>query len=108
MITQEKIDRINELARKDRETGVTPEEKQEWDLLRREYIDAFKANLRAQLDSIRIVDPEKEEQLEEDLEELEDDLTKIQEDIETIEEEPEEGSKSSADNVLEKYLYENH
>lgn len=54
MITQEKIDRINELAHKARtDEGLTEEEKVEQSLLRREYIDSFKENLRAQLEMIR-------------------------------------------------------
>ena len=48
---QKKIDRINELARKAKTPqGLTPEELRERDILRREYIDAFKASLSAQLD----------------------------------------------------------
>ena len=48
---QKKIDRINELASKAKTPqGLTPEELRERDILRREYIDAFKASLTAQLD----------------------------------------------------------
>ncbi|MBQ3053907.1 MAG: DUF896 domain-containing protein [Clostridia bacterium] len=46
---QKKIERINFLAKKAKEYGLTPEEKAEQDTLRREYIDSFKANLKAQL-----------------------------------------------------------
>ena len=59
MITQEKIDRINELARKSKADGLTEEEKLEQGLLREEYIDAFKANLRSQLENIEFVDDKK-------------------------------------------------
>ena len=59
MITQEKIDRINELARKSKAEGLTEEEKLEQGLLREEYIDAFKANLRSQLENIEFVDDKK-------------------------------------------------
>ena len=52
------IDRINALARKARETGLTEEEKQEQASLRREYIDAMKQSLRAQLDSVVIEQPD--------------------------------------------------
>ncbi|MEG0371577.1 MAG: DUF896 domain-containing protein [Clostridium sp.] len=51
-----KLDRINELARKAKETSLTEEEKTEQQKLRREYIDAFKNNLRATLESVVIVD----------------------------------------------------
>ena len=55
---QEKIDRINALARKARTVGLTPEETAERDVLRREYIDAFKKNLVAQLDATYIQYPD--------------------------------------------------
>ncbi len=53
---QEKIDRINELARKSKTVGLTPEETRERDALRREYIDSVVGNLKAQLDVTYIVD----------------------------------------------------
>lgn len=53
---QKRIDRINELARKAKTVGLTPEEEQERAVLRAEYIEAYRASLRAQLDNIRIVD----------------------------------------------------
>lgn len=58
MITKEQIDRINELAQKSKKEGLTEEEALEQQLLRRAYIDAFKANLKAQLDNIRILEEE--------------------------------------------------
>lgn len=56
MITRELIDRINELSRKQRNGGLSPEEKEEQALLRRQYIDAIKAQVRQTLDSIELVD----------------------------------------------------
>ncbi len=58
MITQDMIDRINMLAHKKKTIGLTEEELAEQKILYREYIDAFKANLKAQLDSIEIVEEE--------------------------------------------------
>lgn len=58
MITQEKIDRINFLARKSKEIGLSEEEKEERNKLRREYIDAYKASLHAQLGNTVIVRPD--------------------------------------------------
>ena len=58
MITQEKIDRINALARKSKAEGLTEAEAAEQQQLRREYIDAYKANLRAQLDNTVVVRPD--------------------------------------------------
>lgn len=53
---QYKIDRINELARKNKAQGLTPEETAERDALRREYIDAVKRSLVGQLDRTYYVD----------------------------------------------------
>ncbi len=55
-MTKEGIDRINFLYRKSKSEGLTPEEKDEQQFLRRAFIDDFKANLREQLDNIEIVD----------------------------------------------------
>lgn len=46
---EEKIARINELARKKREEGLSPEEKEEQERLRREFIDSVLADVRRQL-----------------------------------------------------------
>lgn len=70
MMMQEKIDRINELARKAKEEGLTDDELVERDILRKEYIAAFRANLKAQLDSIRFV--------EDEISELEDEVSEIE------------------------------
>ncbi len=56
---QKKIDRINELARKSRTPeGLTPEERDEQAILRKEYLAAIRANLTAQLDSTVIQYPD--------------------------------------------------
>lgn len=46
------VDRINELARKKKTVGLTPEEVKEQEALRRQYIDEFKENLRLTLDNV--------------------------------------------------------
>ncbi len=53
-----KIDRINELARKKKEVGLTEDELKERDVLRREYIDGFKANFIDILDNTMIQQPD--------------------------------------------------
>jgi uncharacterized protein YnzC (UPF0291/DUF896 family) len=53
---KEDIDRINELARKAKTVGLTPEENGERAVLRRAYIDSVVGNLRQQLDNTYIVD----------------------------------------------------
>ena len=51
---EQKIARINELYHKAKAEGLTAKERKEQQLLRREYIDAFKRNLRSQLNQISI------------------------------------------------------
>lgn len=50
------IARINELAKKAKAEGLTPEELAERDKLRRIYIDSVKANLMGHLDNTYVVD----------------------------------------------------
>ena len=50
----EKIQRINELSRKSKAEGLTEEEKKEQAVLRREFVESFRSNLKAQLDNIDI------------------------------------------------------
>ena len=57
-MTNEKIARINELARKSRAQGLTEQERAEQAALRREYIDAMKRSLTVQLDSTVLVEPD--------------------------------------------------
>ncbi len=52
------ITRINQLAKKAKAEGLTPEETQERDKLRRIYIDSVKASLTGQLDNTYIVYPD--------------------------------------------------
>ena len=53
---QKKILRINELAKKAKEQGLTDAELAEQKELREEYLQAIRNNFRATLDSIEIVD----------------------------------------------------
>lgn len=54
-MTQEKMQRINELYRKSQAEGLSEAEKKEQDLLRKEYIANVKKNLRNQLNNIDMV-----------------------------------------------------
>ncbi|MBQ7817186.1 MAG: DUF896 domain-containing protein [Oscillospiraceae bacterium] len=58
MNINEVIARINELAKKAKEEGLTDQEIAERDKLRRIYIDNVKANLIGQLDNTYIVSPD--------------------------------------------------
>ena len=56
---QSKIERINALAKKAKSPeGLTPQEMVERDLLRQEYIAAYRNNLVAQLENTYIVEPD--------------------------------------------------
>ena len=53
---QEKLDRINELARLKKERGLTPEELEEQARLRKEYIEEWRAGAVQVLENTYIVD----------------------------------------------------
>ena len=53
-MNKEKILRINELAKKQKEGTLTAEEKHEQQLLRAEYLQDFRSNLQAQLENTYI------------------------------------------------------
>ena len=53
-MTEEKIQRINELYHKSQSIGLSEAEKEEQDRLRKEYVADFRRNLKAQLDNIDI------------------------------------------------------
>lgn len=56
MLPQEKIDRINELARKKKREGLTHEEIVEQRDLREEFLLDFRARFRSQLENIEFVE----------------------------------------------------
>lgn len=53
-----RINRINELYHKSQSEGLTAEEKEEQDRLRKEYVAAFRSNLRGTLENISFVNPD--------------------------------------------------
>lgn len=55
-MTKEKIQRINELAKKSKTSELTEAEKVEQENLRNEYIEEFKADLASKLDSLVLID----------------------------------------------------
>ncbi len=54
-MTDEKINRINELYRKSQAEGLTEAEKKEQAILRKEFVASVKSNLRSQLNNIDMV-----------------------------------------------------
>ena len=53
---QKLIDRINELARKKKVSGLSDEELLEQQLLRQRYLEEFRAGFKQRLDSVKVVD----------------------------------------------------
>jgi len=58
MLPKEKIDRINQLARKAKASGLTEDEAKEQSSLRKEYLKAFRSSMLDTLTNTTIIDPE--------------------------------------------------
>jgi uncharacterized protein YnzC (UPF0291/DUF896 family) len=56
LLEKAKMERINELARKQKAGGLLEHEKHEQHLLRQEYLEKFRENFRGHLENIEIVD----------------------------------------------------
>ncbi len=67
-ITQEMIQRINELAAKKKTVGLTDEELVEQKALYKEYLAGIRGQVRQRLESVRYVEDMTEEELKEELE----------------------------------------
>ena len=57
-MTDEKIQRINALAKKAKAEGLTEAAKQEQQTLREEYVADFRRSLKAQLDNTVVINPD--------------------------------------------------
>ena len=55
MLEKHKMNRINELARKSKSEGLSAEEKEEQESLRKEYIEKFREHFKGHLNRIRFV-----------------------------------------------------
>ena len=60
MFDQKKLDRINFLAKKNKEEGLTKEELAEREVLRKEYLENFRAHFRSRLENVRVVHTQEE------------------------------------------------
>ena len=58
MLSNEKLERINELARKAKGEGLSKEEQAEQQELRKEYLHQFRKAFKNQLHSVKVMDPE--------------------------------------------------
>lgn len=57
MLSKLKIDRINELSKKAKSSGLSKEEKVEQQLLREEYLQVFRSSMKNTLKGVTVVDP---------------------------------------------------
>lgn len=60
MFDQKKLDRINFLAKKNKEEGLTKEELAEREILRKEYLENFRAHFKSRLDNVKVVHTQEE------------------------------------------------
>ena len=58
MFDQKKLDRINFLAKKNKEEGLTKQEERE--VLRKEYLENFRAHFRSRLENVKVVHTQEE------------------------------------------------
>ena len=58
MLTKEKLERINYLAKKAKSETLTQEEKQEQQELRQEYLQSIRQSFTNQITSVTVIDPE--------------------------------------------------
>ena len=65
MLEKHKMNRINELAKKSKEEGLTAEEKAEQETLRNEYLEKFREHFKGHLKRIKFVEHMTEEELAE-------------------------------------------
>ncbi|UQW82778.1 DUF896 domain-containing protein [Staphylococcus edaphicus] len=52
------MERINELAKKKKEQGLTEKEAKEQSKLRKAYLESFRKNFKQQIENTRVIDPE--------------------------------------------------
>lgn len=58
MLSQDKLKRINELAKKKKNEGLTKEEAKEQSQLRSEYLASFRDSFKEQIEHTKVIDPE--------------------------------------------------
>ncbi|MGX7351487.1 hypothetical protein RU97_GL000905 [Enterococcus canis] len=58
MLSEEKMKRINELAKKAKAEGLSEQEKREQKNLREEYLATFRQGMRHHIESMKVVDPD--------------------------------------------------
>ncbi|MFC7060319.1 DUF896 domain-containing protein [Halobacillus seohaensis] len=72
MLSNEKLNRINELSHKSKDQGLNEEEKQEQQELRQEYLKNVRKSFKNQLKGMTVVDPEGKDVTPEKLKKMQD------------------------------------
>ena len=57
MLTTEKMNRLNELAKKKKAGALTEEEVKEQQALREEYLTTFRESMKNTIENVRVIDP---------------------------------------------------
>ncbi|MBP1044141.1 DUF896 family protein [Vagococcus sp. BWB3-3] len=58
MLSKDKLDRINELAKKAKAEGLSLNEQKEQKILREEYLEKFRGGMRNHIEGMKVVDQE--------------------------------------------------
>lgn len=58
MLSKEKLERINALAKKAKNEGLSEVEKSEQQALRQEYLQTFRSGMRNHIEGLKFIDPE--------------------------------------------------
>lgn len=58
MLSKEKLERINALAKKAKSEGLSDAEKSEQQALRQEYLQTFRLGMRNHIEGLKFIDPE--------------------------------------------------
>ena len=70
MLTTEKLNRLNELAKKKKLGTITEEELKEHQALREEYLVTFRESMKNTIENVRVIDPNGEDVTPEKLKQI--------------------------------------
>lgn len=70
MLTAEKLNRLNELAKKKKLGTLTDEELKEQQALREEYLVTFRESMKNTIENVRVIDPNGEDVTPEKLKQI--------------------------------------
>ena len=70
MLTAEKLNRLNELAKKKKLGTITDEELKEQPALREEYLVTFRESMKNTIENVRVIDPNGEDVTPEKLKQI--------------------------------------